>query len=208
MKVNLVLILVLGASLCATCQQNKTTIPANTTPVIESTATPQTDPDIEEYNVYNDLLASQFSGDDIDQVLIIDHTQVNPPNLLEQDLSAFQENTVLTPALITSFMERNQQSHSLEPVFDFELEYQLWTEEDVNELRSLDEASGWKLFYEKYPNTYGFIYLSRVGFNFDFSQALIYMSSYHYEQPIQGNYYLMVKIDGHWVIEASYGWNS
>lgn len=225
MKTHFILILALGACLCTTCQQNATLTPAGPVPVNESTVTPQSatgtagstpvsgstavpkpDPDTEEYAVYNDLLASRFSRGDIEQVLIIDHTRVNEPKLLEQDLKTFHETTALSPEMVASFKERNQQPHLLKPALDFGMEYQLWTQEEVDELRSLDEASGWKLFYEKYPDTYGFIYLSRVGFNADFSQALVYMESYHYEQPIQGGYYLMVRKDGHWVIDNSYEW--
>ena len=206
MKPHCILILALSACLFAACQQSTTPSPASPTPVNESTATPQPDPDIEEYTVYNDLLEAQFKGDDLDQVLIIDHTRVNNQKLLEKDLAAFQQSTPLAPELVASFKERNQGSQQLEPVLDFGMEYQLWTQEEVDELRPLDEASGWKLFYEKYPNTYGFVYLSRVGFSADFSRALVYMESFHYDQPIKGGYYLMVRQDGRWVIESSYEW--
>jgi hypothetical protein len=191
MKAHFFLILALTAYLCTACQQS---------------ITQQPNSDAEEYAVYNDLLEAEFKGDDIDQVFIINQTRVNSPKLLEQDLAGFQESTPLAPELVASFKERNQGSHPLEPVLDFGMEYQLWTQEEVDELRPLDEASGWKLFYEKYPNAYGFVYLSRVGFNADFSRALVYMESFHYEQPIKGGYYLMVRQDGRWVIENSYEW--
>jgi hypothetical protein len=84
----------------------------------------------------------------------------------------------------------------------------LLTQEEVDELRPLDEASGWELLYEKYPNSYGFVYLSRVGFNADLSQALVYISASHYEWSIEGSYYLMTRNDGRWEVKNSYGWNS
>jgi hypothetical protein len=188
-RIRLILILAFGAYLCASCQQISTPPPAIATPASESTATSQPDPDI-------------------DQILIIDHTRVNNTALLESDLAEFQQNTPLALELVTSFQERNQQPYPLEPVLDFGVEYQLLTQEYVDELRHLDEASGWKLLYEKYPNSYGFVYLSRVGFNADFSQALVYMDSFHYEQPIQGGNYLMIKQNGRWVIESGYEWIS
>ena len=172
----------------------------------ESTATPQPDPDVEEYAVYNDLLKAEFKGDEIDQVLIIDHTRVNNTKLMEQDLAAFHEHTPLAPELVTSFKERNQQPYLLKPVLDFGMEYQLLTQEEVDELRLLDEASGWKLFYEKYPDTVGFIHLSRVGFNADFSQALVCIAHFHYQQPLLGGYYLMTRQDGRWVIDSGLEW--
>jgi hypothetical protein len=186
-----ILILALGAFLCISCQQS---------------ATPPPDPDIEEYVVYNDLLEAEFKDGEIDQVLIIDHTRVNHTELMETDLAAFHEHTPLAPELVTSFKERNQESYLLKPALDFGMEYQLLTQEEVDELRPLDEASGWKLLYEKYPNSYGFVYLSRVGFNAELSQALVYTSSYHYEQPIKGGYYLMIRQDGRWVVETGYEW--
>jgi len=205
-RIQFVLVLAFGAWLCVSCQQNSIHIPANPTSVSASTHKPQSDPDIEEYAVYNDLLKAEFRGDGVDQVLIIDHTRINSTTLMEQNLAAFQEYTPLAPELVASFKERNQQSYPLNPVLDFGVKYQLLTQEEVDELRPLDEASGWKLLYEKYPNSYGFVYLSRVGFNADFSEALIYTEGFHYDQPIKGGYYLMVKQDGRWVIENGYEW--
>ena len=201
-KVRFILMLAFGAYLCTSCHQGSTLSPGSLTPVSESTATPQPDPDIEEYAVYNDLLEAQFKGNNLDQVLIIDHTRVNSAGLLEQDLTAFQEYSPLAPELVTSFKERNQQPYPLKPILDF----QLLSQEEVDELHPLDEASGWKLLYEKYPNSYGFVYLSRVGFNADFSRALVYMDTFHYEQPLMGGYYLLVKQDGRWVVENGYEW--
>jgi len=148
---------------------------------------------VEEYVVYNALLEERFAGGNISQVLIVDHTRVNrdnDPKLNEQDLVEFQDNFPVAPGLITNFMERNQQPYPLEPTLNFGVDYQLLTQEDVDELRPQDEASGWELFQELYPDSVGFIYLSRVGFSSDFSQALVYMEQYHYDQPIQGGYYL------------------
>jgi len=206
MRTRFILILAFGAYLCASCQQDLTPSPASPTPVNESTATPQPDPDVEEYAVYNALLEAEFKGDNINQILIIDHTRANKTEILEQELAAFHKHTPLAPELVASFKERNQQPYQLKPILDFGVEYQLLTQEEVDEFRPLDEASGWKLLKEKYPNSYGFVYLSRVGFNADFSQALVYIESFHYKQPIKGGYYLMIKKEGRWVIESGLEW--
>jgi hypothetical protein len=199
----IILIFAFGICLCGACQQIETP-----TPESESTATPQLDPDIEEYAVYGALLDNNIKGENINQVLIIDHTRVPKPETLEMNLAEFQEHTPLVPELVASFKERNQQSYPLEQVLDFGLDYSLLTQEEVNDLHPLDEESGWKLLDEKYPNSVGFIYLSRVGFNADLSQALVYFSQYHYEQPIQGGYYWMVRQDGRWVVEGGMVWTT
>jgi len=192
-SIRFILILALGASLCVSCQLNPT---------------PQPDPDVEEYAVYNNLLESRFAGANIGQILFINQTDVSSKALLERDLAAFQESTPLEGELINSFKERNQQPYPLKSDLDFGMDYQLLTQEEVDELRSQDEASGWTLLYDKYPNAYGFVYLSRVGFNADFSQALVFMSTFHYERLMEGGYYLMIRQDGRWIIEAEYGFQS
>ena len=140
-RIRFILVLVLGAWLCPSCQQNPIRSTATPTTVDASTPKPQPDPDIEEYTVYNDLLEAEFKGNELDQVLIIDHTRVNSPKLMEQNLAAFQENTPLVQELVTNFKERNQQPYPLKPILDFGVEYQLLSQEEVDELRPLDEAS-------------------------------------------------------------------
>ena len=137
-----ILILALAAYLCASCQQVAAAPPTDSIPMNQSTATPLPDPDVEEYIVYNDLLEAEFKDGEINQVLIIGHTRVNKTELLERDLAAFQENTPLAQELVTSFKERNQGSYPLKPVLDFGMQYQLLIQEEVDELRPLDEASG------------------------------------------------------------------
>lgn len=195
-----IFLLVLCASLFASCQQ----IPF----ISPGTATPEINPDVEEYVIYNALLEYRFSRGNTKQVLIMDQTRVNNPNLLERDLTAFQENYPFEPGLIDNFRERNQQPYPLEPELAISLEYQLFSQGEVDKLRPQDEASGWKLFYELYPETVGFIYLSRVGFSSDFSQALVYLEWDRYDQPIQGGYYLFVNQDGRWEFETGYEWET
>ena len=202
----IILVLVLGASLCAACQQSATPSPTSPTPTSRPTAAPQLDPDIEEYTVYTALLESSFTGEYTKQILIMDHTRVPNPGLVEQNLTDFQEGFPLDEELINSFKEQNQQPYLLEPVLELKWEYQLLSQEEVDEFRPQDEASGWQLFYEKYPGGVGFIYLSRVGFNADLSQALVYYEHYHYDQPILGGYYFMTRQEGGWVKEYGYEW--
>ena len=205
MKAIIILILIMGASLCAACQQEATPSAPDPTATMQHTETPQLDRDIEEIAVYSALLEDSFIGD-IEQFLIVDQTRVPSPGLMEQNLAEFQENKPLDKELVANFLEVNQQPSPLDPNMDISLEYQLMTQEEIDELAPLDEASGWQLFEEKYPKAVGFIYLSRVGFNADLSQALVYYDRYYYDQPIMGGYFLLSRQDGRWVTESSFEW--
>lgn len=208
MTVRFTLIFVFGVLIIFGCQQSPTPELRSPTQTQLSTATSQLDPDVEEYAVYNALLNNKYTNKNTRQVLIMDQTRLNKPKTLEQDLSSIQEHTPLASELVDSFLERNQQPYTLKPILDLDLEYQLLTQEEVDKFQQLDEASNWKLFYKKYPDTVGFLHLSRVGFNRDLSQALVYLEHYHYEQPITGSYFLMTRNSGRWEVNEIMGWNT
>jgi len=199
------LILVIGASLCAACQQAASPSAPDPTETLEPTEAPALNRNTEEIAVYSALLAYEFKGD-ISQFLIVDQTQLPSTGLVDEQLGDFQEKNPLDQVLLTNFLEVNQQPSALNPDMDLGLEYQLMTQEEIDELAPLDEASGWKLFDEKYPNAVGFIYLSRVGFNADLNQALVYYERYYYDQPINGGYLFLTRQDGKWVVEYGYEW--
>jgi hypothetical protein len=207
-KARIILILIIGTSLCAACQQETITSAPDPTATMQPTETPQLDRDIEESAVYKALLKDSFRGDFIEQYLIMDQTRVNHPALLEQDLENLQEYKPLDEGLMADFLAVNQQPSPLEPILDIDLEYQLLTQEEIDELRPLDEESGWQLYYEKFPNAVGFIYFSRVGFNADLTQALVYYEQYRYDQPITGGYQVLNRQDGEWVGEYGYQWDT
>jgi hypothetical protein len=57
------------------------------------------------------------------------------------------------------------------------------------------ENDGWKVFHKKYPTAGGFITLSRVGFNKEKTQSLIYVAHNCGWLCGEGNYILLVKKD-------------
>ena len=57
-----------------------------------------------------------------------------------------------------------------------------------------------------YPDSSGFIYLSRVGFSANFKKALVYIEQYRYDQPIHGGYYLLEKKHDGWEIKNGFEW--
>jgi hypothetical protein len=199
------LILVIGASLCAACQQATTPSAPDPTPILQPTEAPALNRNTEEIAVYSALFEYDFTGD-TSQFLIVDQTQLPSAGLVEQQLSDFQERTPLDQELLTNFLEINQQPSALDPDMDLSQEFQLMTQEEIDELAPLDEESGWQLFDEKFPKAVGFIYLSRVGFNADLSQALVYFEQYYYDIPVRGGYLLLTRQDGEWVVESGYEW--
>ena len=201
----IILMIVIGTSLCAACQQADTPSAPEPTATLQPTEAPALNRNTEEIAVYSALLDHEFTGD-ISQFLIVDQTRLPSPGLVDEQLGDFQEQNPLDQGLLTNFLELNQQPSALNPDMDLGLEYQLMTQEEIDELAPLDKESGWKLLDEKYPKALGFIYLSRVGFNTDLNQALVYYERYYYDQPIMGGYLFLTRQDGQWVVETGYEW--
>ena len=77
-----------------------TTISVTETPIKESTAAPQIDPQVEEYAVYAAILESTFVREDTRQVLIMDHTRTQDLVLMEDFLAI--TSPVYIPRVTTS----------------------------------------------------------------------------------------------------------
>lgn len=187
-------------------QQDETTSLNQPTPTQQSLKDTQKDPDVEEYSVYSKLIANEFKGGEIKQVLIMDQTGGVSQGLLELNLREWG----ITPdkETVDSFLARNQESNPLKPNLDLALDYQLLSQEEVDEFQPQSESGGWDVFNEKYPDASGFLTLSKVGFNSDLSQALVFFKLSLFDQLLEGGYYFMVWQDGEWVVDSSYVFNT
>lgn len=195
-------IFIIYAILFAACQQGSSLSNNDSTAQVQSPLSQDT----EEYAIYAKLIANEFSGEYVKQVLIMDHTDGVSQGLLELNLSEW--GITIDKETIDSFLARNQESYQLEPNLDLALEYQLITQEEVEESKPEYESGGWEEFNKKYPDSSGFITFSKVGFNSDLSQALVFFELSLYGQLLEGGYYFMVWQDGEWVVDSSYVFNT
>jgi len=71
---------------------------------------------------------------------------------------------------------------------------------NVSDLIDSDVGTFWSEFYKRYPNSYGIIYFSRVGFNNRFDQAFVYVQQSCADTCGAGSYVLLGKTNGNWHI--------
>ena len=69
------------------------------------------------------------------------------------------------------FLCGNVRSHTLQASFSGPFHYELVSREELERLFGDPQGAFWK----KYPNSIGYIILSRVGFNRELSQAFLYI---------------------------------
>jgi len=100
---------------------------------------------------------------------------------------------------LDNYFERNrlQPSH-LSPDMQLGINYILLSEEELSTI--MNQPNGWQAFYEKYSPA-GYMQFSRVGFNETLDQAIVYVGSIPGPMMGSGNYYLLEKKDGQWIIK-------
>jgi len=100
---------------------------------------------------------------------------------------------------LDNYFERNRRQPSqLSPDMQLGINYILLSEDEFSTI--MNQPNGWEAFYGKYsPSVY--MQFSRVGFNETLDEAIVYVGSVPGPMMGSGNYYLLEKKDGQWVIK-------
>jgi hypothetical protein len=162
----------------------------------------------EEYAVYKAfvdegfyLIGSNYDEDEIQLFVIIDHTTgCEADDVLSEELEwVGEEIPSAEQETLDNFQLKNAVPHSLEDYFDFPAKVVLVDIEEIKEI--FQEGSGWEGFYAKYPFSEGIMTLSRVGFNAEMNQALLYVTGEWSDSIGSGYYVLFEKKNGIWTIQ-------
>jgi hypothetical protein len=158
----------------------------------------------EEYAVYSALITEEYVKDKIKLVVITNPTSGGNRS---KDMADYflQQLSPLSQTTYDDYLERNRESYKLSNSFPLKEKYVLVEYGKVEKFfdnPDFDEA--WKNFYKRYPASNGYIALSRVGFNPEKNQALVYMAWMCNSRCGEGKLVLMSKRDGKWKVEKHY----
>ncbi|PWT92498.1 MAG: hypothetical protein C5B54_03400 [Acidobacteria bacterium] len=108
--------------------------------------------------------------------------------------------------MVEDFKLKNKQSISLQPRLTLPFKQVLISERELNHY--FREGDGWTGFHRRHPNSFGYVRLSRVGFNPEHDRALLYVvlscgnlcgSGYYVLVAKNGPAWSVVYTDGLWV---------
>jgi hypothetical protein len=99
-----------------------------------------------------------------------------------------------------SFNSKTHDSCRLKRSLELTFQYVLVPNEEIREVFK-DGVTGWSKFYENYPQASGYLELSRVGFNGEDSEALVYVANHCGGRCGTGNFVLLRKQTGRWVVK-------
>jgi hypothetical protein len=164
--------------------------------------TSQDAPDADEYSVYAALLKEMFIRKETKQLVIkklttIDEFSTEAP----KQTNGFSS---LSQQAINDFKTKNKQAYELNDQFKLDVKINFIRSDELNKLFQTrnSQQDGWMIFNQQYPTAYAIITLSRVGFNKERNQALIFVAFGCGWLCGEGNYILLTKKDGMWKIEA------
>ncbi len=166
--------------------------------------------DREEYSVYSAVIIKNYIGEKEKVRLVIVTTPTCcevAGNMKEQVISHFRysPNSASAPApeTIDSYTRRNKTSVPLRKSFRLNVKYQIVPYKRIESLFDMIELENdWKTFYRKYPQSNGYLRLSRVGFNRAGDEALVSTAWMCGSLCGEGRYILLRKKHGLWKIEA------
>lgn len=183
--------LLLLSIVSAGCAPASTALPTPTAPDIEA----------EEEAVYAALFDEMYGEPQM--LVLIAETETTPMSVENTDSTleyVLSQMGGLSEETVAGFRSRNEAAYPLRPDMDLGLPYVLLTRDDVDEIFDVN-TSGWDVFYTRYPNSPGLTSVSRVGFNADFTQALVYIGTQSHWLSGAGYYVLLAKTGGRWQVE-------
>jgi hypothetical protein len=158
------------------------------------------DLDAEEVAVYAALI-----GNTTGLLVIIDQTETGVsgyPGALPTVDSLVSKMHDVAPETTASFLARNATAHPLRADMSLGATYVLISQAELHGLFPGGEAD-WGVFRARYPDARGYQSLSRVGFNADLAQALVYLGGMADYLAGEGDYYLMNKVNGVWTVDQT-----
>jgi hypothetical protein len=157
----------------------------------------------DEYAVYSALIQSMYVKQPVQTVVVDKQTQfykIDWERPEDYRKSILAELSSISEETIEDFEKKNETEGELARHLNLTVDYVLLGKQ--SSARTPEEhAKQWKEFDEKYPNSPGIISLSRVGFNSDKDQALVYVANRCGGLCGKGYYVLLMKSGERWKVQ-------
>ena len=149
--------------------------------------------DKEAYEVYSAIIPSEWPLRNAHAKGLIIQSETKGYEMCLRPDDEWQEK--IGPA-ISDYVRLNAKPSLLQPRIKVEVPYRLII---ADELGSAIQAAGWEGFYQRYPDSGGWLELSAVGFNVNKTVAVVYMGHHCGWLCGGGGFHVLEKKDGKWV---------
>lgn len=169
-------LIVLLLSLFTTCSSNRMAPPAGPAGRVSERPDDGAGVTADEYDVYSSAISRLLEKHRSSSVVILERTEdVSDPHSVTSEWVHRCETLPGGGQRVTDdFRDSNQRPVELRRNFNLGVEYKLISHDELKTIP--EERMRLEGYRAKYPDSYGVISLSRVGFNEDKTQALLYIS--------------------------------
>jgi hypothetical protein len=153
--------------------------------------------DAEAYRVYSAILPNEWSWRDAKASTLVIRVETAPFTMcIEPD----KESEKIFGSAIKDYEKINKKRWLLQRRFEIEKPYELISSEEIaTTFSSRLEDGGWGAFYERHPDSGGWIELSAVGFNSSKTIAVPYAGHHCHLLCGGGTFHFLRKADGRWL---------
>jgi chaperonin GroEL (HSP60 family) len=171
----------------------------------------------EEYAVYSAVINKMFAGDkvtfdtqsQIKLLVIRDHTIKYALHVGRQDWQYLEKRLPEeSQEIFNDFLVKVKEQKQLKDNFKIELKRTLIKKDETEQMfKEKEKEKVWERFYKSFPNSGGYIGLSRIGFDTKKKHAVVYMEHRCHELCASGHLLLLKKTEEGWtVLEEFGGW--
>jgi len=151
--------------------------------------------DAEAYKVYSAILGQGGPQRKVGTRTLMIRTETEPYGMC---ISPDAESEKIVGTAIADYKKQNGQKWLLQRRFDIGTPYEMVPSGEIDTIFKTEGADGWKTYYERHPNSGGWIELSAVGFNPSKTIAVVYASHSCGWLCGAGEFHILQKVDGKW----------
>jgi hypothetical protein len=166
----------------------------------------------EDYAIYSLVLQTHFVKDGIERIVLGDHTLMEYPPIMmamtqfggSKDAKTIGESAA--KETLQDYEQKNKTPLPLAPKFTLNVPLVLMSAAERDRVfmitgeKKVAGPKGMEAFQKLYPKSPGFMNISRIGFNSDRTQALLYIGFVCGGLCGEGHIFLLVKENGTWKI--------
>lgn len=159
----------------------------------------------EDYAVYTAALSDGRYIDSSVKLVVIRDLTFRYPSSQQRESEIrhlIQRMSALEGDTLNDYQARNRDEERLSNLFNLKVQSELISGRDIDDLLAKNFIEGWQAIKDKYPDSNGIITLSKVGFNRQTTQALVYVAISCGPHCGEGNFILLSKAKGIWSIQS------
>ncbi len=158
----------------------------------------------EESTVYTILFQDLYDASKDRPIILIERTSIGVPPGLIAKVDVRGEQTTrflsrLSPETKQDWDDRNKEHALLPSPCHLAPECVVFDVADIARLVKNDRA--WRGFLKKHPNSPGIVVVSRIGFNRERTEAIVYVGRACGSICGEGEYVRLMKLNGSWVVD-------